>query len=69
MEQKKRLRPISSDSQRKIPNVNRIEIEKTMSQLIAQVVSLWTKNSGLQFDERRELTVKICRLLLGMLTG
>jgi|GEM_PF-4769377 hypothetical protein len=39
MEEKKRLQPIV-ESQRKIINLNRLEIEKLMTQLVGQVVSL-----------------------------
>jgi hypothetical protein len=68
MQAKKKLLPIiSTESQRKIINVNKIQVEKAMTELIAQVVALWTKNTGLSYDERRELTVKVCRMLLSML--
>jgi len=40
MEEKKRLKPISIDGQRRVPNIHRNDMEASMSQLMGQIVSM-----------------------------
>ena len=65
---KQQLQPIG-ESQRRVPNINRNSIEKSISELIGHIVSMWSTATGLPFEERCKLTVKICKMLIAVLCG
>lgn len=72
MEERRKLQPISIESQRRlplrrVPNIHRNSIEDTMAELVQHIVEMWNGQTGLPFEERRQLTVRICKMLLATL--